>query len=475
VVELRQFLERDEPAVVGIGATSHAFYWALELARAVKLWRKECIVILGGPHEDEAGGSGPGGSILDHSDVIDFSVQGDGEYLLAELFDVLHKFGFDAAVAKRVLLGSDAFRNMQGSGAVSFLLEERVQGVSLGRHRPGLRRSGVVPLDLDSLPPPPRWLLAPEHEYLFDVFNTDERPKRTAQVMMTRGCKYACTFCTEAGALAHRSVHSVMDEISLLAREGYEAAFFDDSTFHLYPAIVELLSELGHARNELNMEFGCLTRVDALLDHLPHLPLGRFADAGFTYFYLGIEHDDDKVLGEIHKGYDSAKLHACLDLFRNTDQFRLGVSLLFGLRSESDASIRRTLRLVTAHPAIVIVNLSAVALHPGAMLARRSKNPVKCDVLPPNREPEWDLFEEGRWFHPEYIGVEYARKLHRLVREIDGETNGRLIAKLRRGANVLGPRVQGQAGSVMSSKPAPSGPRRVEVAVPRSKVNGNRA
>jgi radical SAM superfamily enzyme YgiQ (UPF0313 family) len=442
VLEVQQLLEHHRPAVVAIGATSAALFWALQIARVVKKWRKDCVVILGGPHEDEAGALVPGGSIADHSDIIDFSVQGDAEYLLAKLFDALYATDFVGGRAKAALLADpEAFNKMQGSGAINFALEGELKSITIGgRYRPGLRRGALIPLDLNTLPRPPRWLLESEHEYLFDIFRAGGRLKRTAQMLTTRGCDFGCTFCTERGAVSHRSVTEIMDEIHDLADQGYEAVFFDDSTLHLYPALGDLLDELCQASDKLGMEFGCLTRVDSLVKDLPRLPLGRFADAGFKYFYFGIEHDDDAVLEEMRKGYNSAKLHECLNLFRHSDQFRLGTSLLFGFRSETDDSIRRTLRLAATHPAIVIVNLSVVALHPAAALMRSRRNSLRHDVVPPNVEPEWDLFEEGRWFHREDLTVEYARKIHRIVLEVDRETNGSLIRKLKRGGNVLGPR-----------------------------------
>lgn len=453
IVEIQELLEQHQPAVIGIGTTSYALFWALELARTAKRWCKDCVVILGGPHEDEAGAAVPGGSIAERSDIIDFSVQGDAEYLLADLFGTLHATAFDIARAKQSLLATDAFSNMEGSGAISFSVGGELHSVSIGgKYRPGLRRRALTPVDLDRLPRPPRWLLAQEHEYLFDIFESQGRPKRTAQMMTTRGCNFGCTFCTERGALSHRSVAGIMKEIYDLAEQGYKAVFFDDSTFHLYPELSDLLDELGQARGELGMEFGCLTRVDSLVDSLPQLPLGRFADAGFNYFYMGIEHDDDAVLEEMRKGYNSAKLRECLGLFRHSDQFRLGTSLLFGFRSETDASIRRTLTLAATHPAIVLVNLSIVALHPAATMTRSRTGSPKYDKLPPNPEPEWDLFEEGRWFHPEYITVDYARKIHRLVREVHHATDGRLIPKLKRGRNVFGPRQLDHPGEFLSDR-----------------------
>jgi hypothetical protein len=141
----------------------------------------------------------------------------------------------------------------------------------------------------------------------------------------------------------------------------------------------------------------------------------------------------------MRKGYGCSEIHRCLELFA-TREFRLGVSVLFGFKAETEESRRRTLRLVAEHPSIILVNLNVVAYHPAATIVRRSDWELRYDGLAPNREPEWDLFEEGRWHHPAHVNVEYARAIHGLVGEVDAETGGKLIPKLKRGKNLLKPR-----------------------------------
>jgi radical SAM superfamily enzyme YgiQ (UPF0313 family) len=443
VEALAALLRDKQPALVGIGTTSYALFWACRMADEVKRWNPLCTVVVGGPHEDEGGAVRPGGTIATYGHLFDFSVQGDGELLLDLLFAVLLNLDFDLEAAKGMLASRpDLVGSLAGSGAICFRLGDQMHSiVTGGKFRPGLAMRSRLPLDLDRLPPLPRWLLEEEHKYLFDIFPAarEGRLKRTAQVMTTRGCRFGCNYCTERGALSSRSVPSILDELRTLRDADYEAVFFDDSTFHTYDHLGDLMLALETQSEDLGLEFGCLTRVDSVLAAQAWMPLERFEDAGFTYFYLGIEHDDDAVLDQMHKGYGSEEIHRCLELFA-TRRFRLGVSVLFGFEAETAESRRRTLGLVAEHPAIVLVNLNVLAYHPAATLVRRADMGLRYDLAAPNREREWDLFEEGRWHHPVHVTIDYARTIHRLIREVDDEAGGKLVPKLKRAEKLLGPR-----------------------------------
>lgn len=443
VRQLRQELVARQPAIVCIGATTPAYFWALELARAVKAWRPDCPVILGGPHEDECGACGPSGSISAHGDIVDFSIQGDGEYLLELVFRLLYENKFSVEKAKEVLESCpDAIAQCEGFGAVSFRRNGRVITLATTpQYQPGLALRKLKPLSLGRLPFPPRALLEERHHYLFDIFRRgDGRLKKTAQMMTHRGCPYSCEFCTERGSYVDRPLEHVVQEIEHLHREGFEAIFFDDSTFHVYRHLPDLLDYLAANRHRLGLEFGCLTRVDSIVKARGKLPLERFRDAGFSYMYLGIEHYDDRVLREMRKGYDTRTIDRCIELFEQAG-LRMGVSLLFGFESETESSRRATLALVARSEPIILANLSILAYHPASPeLARQRPEAMPAwDGPPPNREPEWDLFEEGRWYHPPHINLDYVRRLHALVWEVDQQSGGRLIPKLRRKGALLSP------------------------------------
>jgi radical SAM superfamily enzyme YgiQ (UPF0313 family) len=322
-------------------------------------------------------------------------------------------------------LGGMAFRD--ANGQVRELRTRR-------GFRPGLSRSSLKVLSLDDLPLPPRHLLTESHRRLIDAFTgSDGSLKPTAQIMAHRGCAFACNFCTERGSYNDRSPSNILDELTKLKADGYEAIFFDDSTLHSYRHLRELLSLLAEHRAELNLEFGGLTRVDSILDSAKTLPLSLFEKAGFSYFYLGVEHLDDEVLAEFCKGYKADQIERCFDALSVHGGFRIGVSLLFGASAESEASIRRTLAAVAQLEMITVVSTSIVALHPADPEIRRAGSNLRFDVSPPHSEWEWWLFEEGRWYHPPWIDINYVRRLVELIVDEDASSGGYLIPKIKRG------------------------------------------
>lgn len=465
VERFADFLRDVRPVLVAIGTTSYAFFWAIKIAEKIKQTYPACPVILGGPHEDEYGGVGPGASISQHGNLFDFSVEGDGEFLFDFLFSQLYKEKFNVGAVQETLFGDQTVtQSCDGFGAIRFSHDDNTVTLrTTPLYRPGLALRAVKPLNLNALPFPPRSLLAENHKKLFSVFTwPDGTAKRSAQMMTYRGCPYLCNFCTERGSYNGRSIESVLKELYVLKEEGYEAVFFDDSTFHLFHHLADLLSELRSCRADLKMEFGCLTRADLIVSRRDRYPLESFVEAGFTYFYLGLEHYSDEALREIQKGYGTVEIDQCLDLLKDTS-IRLGVSLLFGFHHESPQSRKATLELVAYHPNIILANLSILAYHPASPAVRASHLDLSYDSPAPNNEPEWDLFEEGRWYHPPFVDLDYARSIHRAVIEVDEESRGRLIPKLKRRYNVIRQEPATSIGSI-SAKSVDSWPTRSRLA-----------
>lgn len=451
-VGLREVLALRQPDIVAIGSTSYAFRWALDLARAAKQERPNSVLVIGGPHEDEAGGLGPGGSIAEYGDIFDFSVQGDGEYALEYLVRLLFSSGFDITSTKQKLSIGGLPQDIEGACAITF----RHDGESLMRgaganFKPGLRRRGPNPINLDKLEMPPRWLLGPESEHHFSVFRRkDGSLKRVAQVTLSRGCSYACSFCTERGALISRQPDRCLEELQYLRNNGYEAIFFDDSTFHLYPHLHDFLEVLSAEREVLGLEYGCLTRVDSILENEKHTPLRFFEDAGFTYFYIGIEHLNDAVLRDFRKGYSTAQIRECFELLKEAQQLKVGVSLLFGSQSETVESRYDSLRFVAEDERIILVSLSLLAYHPAAGFDKAHARALRFDNDVPHDNRPWYLFEEGTWYHPPNIDLTFASQIHLLIHEVDQATGGRLVPKLQRAKQLLGPSELAINGNVIS-------------------------
>jgi radical SAM superfamily enzyme YgiQ (UPF0313 family) len=313
--ELTTCVRRHKPRLVGISNLSEGHHFALEIAKLVKSVSTETIVLLGGQHED---GTNPvvyrqtaarvdampparremyrlseaalrrAGSLqtlarTEEREFIDFVAAGDGPYLLMELMKLLADH-LDTSIAefKRLVLASkDRFASLPGSGHL-FLYDDDHKEL---RH---VELSGS-PIDGNALPF--IFLDRLTHENRFPVFNY----KKTAQVMACLGCKYACSFCHESAdhflygvpKLLQRDPENVIKELDLRKEQGYEAAFFDDSTFTQNPPWLERLLRLMRERQCRGafLEWGCQTTIN---DVTPPV-LERMAAAGCTYIYFGIE------------------------------------------------------------------------------------------------------------------------------------------------------------------------------------------
>lgn len=130
-----------------------------------------------------------------------------------------------------------------------------------------------------------------DEKYNFDVF--DKGKKQTAQMMTMRGCPYQCNFCSESFlfkdkqiALGHkvrmRTLESLKKEFDILKSKGYEAIYFDDSTFTIN---IERGRRIWEELKERGFIWGCNTRVDTL----PREIIKEMIECGCVYLFCGVE------------------------------------------------------------------------------------------------------------------------------------------------------------------------------------------
>ena len=379
VAELKQTLHRHRPRLVGISNLSESHYYALEVARIVKEILPECVVIMGGQHEN---GTNPvayrsaservrgraavrrtafelsdaeldrmvGIQTLGSRDewaLVDFVAAGDGPYLLMEFTRLLAEHLDDAVETFKdvVLANAPRFAELSGSGQLFFADKGagELRHVALsGRAVDGNRLPFISLLELT-------------HENRFPVFGF----KKTAQVMGCNGCKYACAFCHESAEhflygvpkILGRDPANVAKELLLRHEQGYEAVFFDDSTFTQNPRwLTDLLEHLERNRVAgAALEWGCQTTVNDVSAEM----LTRMAAAGCTYIYFGFE----SARPGVEQVQKARQLRVLTDADDWADRFRVvakwchdagirvGTSLQFGL-GESPGERQWTLELI---------------------------------------------------------------------------------------------------------------------------------
>lgn len=420
VAELRETLRRHRPRLVGVSNLSESHYYALEIARIVKEILPECVVVMGGQHEN---GTNPvayrsaaervrGGPVVrrtafeltdaeldrmagiqtlgcrDEWALIDFVAAGDGPYLLMEFTRLLAEHLDDDIAAFKDVVAANAarFAELPGSGQL-FFADERAEHADkhadkhADGHAGGLRHVALSGRAVDGNRLPFISLIELTHENRFPVFDF----KKTAQVMGCNGCKYACAFCHESAEhflygvpkILGRDPANVAKELALRHEQGYEAVFFDDSTFTQNPRwLTALLDHLERDRAAgMLLEWGCQTTVNDVSAEL----LTRMAEAGCTYIYFGFE----SARPGVEQVQKARQLRMLTDADDWADRFRVvakwchdagirvGTSLQFGL-GESPGQRAWTLELVAElyrsgyiAPGCVALNINAP--YPGTM------------------------------------------------------------------------------------------------------------
>ncbi len=372
--------------IICASATYDSLYPTVRLLARAKELRPEVVTILGGPHFDEVHDRPHASDVWNSRSPVDFGIAGDGEYALLALIQAL------------------------STNRIGDLSLDNVAGKAWVYTRGGRAMTSGKPLDLDVLPFMQTDLAdTTRHRNSFDVFAADGAILPTVQMIAKRGCDYGCEFCSESRHLAYpnvRSIQSIVEEVELRRSQGYEAVFFDDSTFGLYPQLRALLSELAST----GMVFGCLNRFNHLKSERI---LQAYREAGFVYFYCSIEQFDDKPLKLMNKAQDTRTISKSMSVLSEYG-FMLGVSLLYGLRGEDESTIRSTLDFVqhwVAEGTVRLVSESVLSFHPGTPAGRALAGTFSR--TPPNQGFPFDRFEEGQWWHPRHVTASYLEGILR--------------------------------------------------------------
>ncbi len=370
--------------IVCASATYDSLYPTLRLLARAKKLRPNVVTILGGPHFDEVHDRSHTSDVWKNCSAVDYGIAGDGEYALLALMQALSTYRL---------------------GDLSL---DRVAGKAWVYTRRGRAMTSGKPLDLDALPFMQLDLAdTRRHRNNFDVFATDGAILPTVQMIAKRGCDYECEFCSESRHLTYpnaRSIQSILEEVELRKSQGYQAVFFDDSTFGLYPRLNILLRELAAT----GMAFGCLNRFNHLKNERQ---LQAYREAGFVYFYCSIEQFDDKPLKLMNKAQDTRAIRESMSLLSEYG-FMLGVSLLYGLAGEDESTIRSTLDFVqhwVAEGTVRLVSESVLSFHPGTPEGKSKAG--SFSRTPPNRGFPFDRFEEGQWWHPRHVTASYLERI----------------------------------------------------------------
>ena len=244
--------------------------------------------------------------------------------------------------------------------------------------RQGLVHHGpaLEALDLDSLPPlDPRGLLL--DRYLMRSMHVPSfRRQRWGFLQTSRGCPYACTFCSPTlrqsfgqGWRGH-SAERVVDDLARLHRDHRLTAFYllDDLFSFDRERVLDICE--GIVRRGLRVSWLVQTRADCLDAEV----LAAMRRAGCCGVKIGVESGSDRVLASLCKGIDRAGILAAARAVKDSG-IPLTACFILGNPDETLEEIGETARLAKE----IRADMIQVAFHtpyPGSESYRRFRESV---------------------------------------------------------------------------------------------------
>jgi radical SAM superfamily enzyme YgiQ (UPF0313 family) len=268
--------------------------------------------------------------------------------------------------------------------------------------------------DLDALPFPAR------HFVQKDYFSNPKLKRSPYTAMVTsRNCPFKCTYCVPSSLtfarelenkeqtgkkpfISMRSVENVVEEIHLLAAEGYKAIGFMDDNFI---TTEKRLRPIADALKQHHIVWGCQARADAITETIAAI----LSESGCGYVDLGVESFNDEILAYIQKNLTRDQILQAIE-WLNKYQVPVKVNILIGTSPlETKETIRETLNTaIRLNVDQVMINI--VSPFPGTEFYRTAKENgwiVNGDYVPT------DVQHHSILSYPNLTGKEMERLLFR--------------------------------------------------------------
>ena len=229
--------------------------------------------------------------------------------------------------------------------------------------------------DLDALPFPARDLL-PNAAYI--RHGRRRYGYAVTTVMSSRGCPYACEFCSNVvfgGSYRERSPASVVDEVEEALALGYDRIAFADDVFTMRPERVAAVCDEIERRG-LRFAWECLARVDGV----DRATAERMRRAGCRTVFFGIESGSDDVLRLMRKGITAAQARDAVWAAHDAG-LETGAFFILCYPGETDDTVLETLRFAGSLP-LDYLGLSMPYPLPGTPLRERMEGRVTRESRP---------------------------------------------------------------------------------------------
>lgn len=294
--EVMQTIVDFNPDVIGLTASTGTYKSVEIIAKLVKDYNTNIILIIGGVHP----------TILP-DDVVknklfDFIVRKEGEYTFLEIV---------SGKPKKDILGISYMEN-----------NKIIHNID----RPPIK-------NLDDIPFPARDL------YLNKLDNTEY-----GYIITGRGCPFECIFCASkkiwGRKVRYRSVENIIKEIEYIQRLYKTTLFrFTDDTFSLNLDRAKRICQSIIDKN-INIKWSCDTRVDTVDEELIIL----MKKAGCIRVRLGIESGSNRILKLMKKGITIEQIHEAVFLIKKMG-LDFTIYIMIGFPTETNEDVQKTINL----------------------------------------------------------------------------------------------------------------------------------
>ena len=329
VEETVRWVEKEDPDVLGFSTLTSSGQTAALISNKVKEKNPDVITVFGNHHA-----TFNAERILRKYPSVDIIARGEGEKTVVELANCLKN-------------GKDL---------------KEVRGINF-RNKAKIVSTPDQPLiqDLDSLPFPDRKLLDAEYHCL--IAGANIAPKKFTSIVTSRGCVYSCRFCS-CTALAKkkwrpRSAKNTLEELQLLASEGYKQLIFVDDAFTMNPKRVSEICR-GIIKEKLDFEWICEGRVDIC----SYSMLREMVQAGCKVLYLGIENANQRILDYYNKRITPQQSETAVKTAKKAGVDVIAGSFIVGAPHETREEIWNTINFARRIP-IDLPQFNILGAHPG--------------------------------------------------------------------------------------------------------------
>ena len=326
--DLTDILKEYNPNIVGIRGMNIFVKQFHETAKVIKEFKKDIIVVGGGPYVtmdlEEAA----------EDNNVDYFVVGEGEITFTEMVEKL----------------------LNGQSPMD------VKGVAY-RDNGKITRNAPRPFieNLDSLPYPDYNLIAIDKYTRFAGYFGTHR--RQAIIFSSRGCPYSCIYCHRifGKKFRARSAQNVFREIEILHNSfGFKDFYFIDDTFNLdYQRAMDIFDLIIESKMKINLNFPNGLRGDII----DRLFIDKMVKAGTISIFYAIETASKRLQEFIKKNLNLEKL---ADNIHYTCEKGIMVcsSFMVGFPTETKEEALETIEYLRQFKKIVLPGFHSVRCYP---------------------------------------------------------------------------------------------------------------